>query len=121
MPINGSAIESLFDFMAMSKGFVVSAPRSDASQYDRIVDTYKKMYRVQIKARRGKGERSMIIRINRSQNKGYTKDDTDIIALYIEDNNSWYFIPVTECKYVFRVNIQKDKLDHFKNNWSIFK
>lgn len=105
----------------MSKGFVVSAPRSDASQYDRIVDTSNGLYRVQIKGRRGRGERSIMIRVHRANNKFYTKDEIDVIALYIEDNNSWYFIPVTECKYVFRVNIQKDKIDQFKNNWSIFK
>ena len=91
--------------MAMSKGFVVSAPRTDAAQYDRIVDTTKRLYRVQVKARRGNGSGRMMVRINKSQNQKYTKKDADIIALYIEDNDSWYIFPVQQCKHVFRLNI----------------
>lgn len=121
MAISGSAIESLFDFVAMSRGFIVSAPRTDDSQYDRIIDSKKKLYRVQIKARRGSGEKSMVIRITKSNSKNYTKKDTDFIALYIEDNDSWYIIPIANCKHIFRLNIVKDKLDVYKDNWAAFK
>ena len=107
--------------MAMTNGFVVSAPRTDAAQYDRIVDSNNKMYRVQIKARRGKGEKTIVIQITRSRNQRYTENDADIIALYIENNNSWYLIPINNCKYMFRLNYKKDKLDLYKNNWSVFK
>jgi hypothetical protein len=121
MPINGSAIESLFDYEILSRDFIVSAPRTEKSQYDRIVDTKKKLYRVQIKARRGKGANSLVIRVQKGDYNTYTKIDTDIIALYIEDNQSWYLIPVENCQKTFRINILKDKQDRFKNNWSIFK
>lgn len=121
MAINGSAIESLFDYEIMSRDFVVSAPRTEKSQYDRIVDTKKRLYRVQIKARRGNGAKSMMIRVQKANDNIYTKIDTDIIALYIEDNQSWYLIPVEKCKRSFRINIVKDNKDRFKNNWSIFK
>lgn len=121
MRINGAAIESLFDFMAMSRGFTVSAPRTEASQYDRIVDTSNNLYRVQVKARRGKGAKSLMVRVGKSDNQKYTKKDADIIALYIEDNDSWYLIPLQFCKHVFRLNVTKDKLDLYKNNWSVFK
>ncbi len=47
--MNGDAIESLFDYVAMSKGFTVSAPRSNMAQYDRIIDVNNKLFRVQIK------------------------------------------------------------------------
>lgn len=79
------------------------------------------MYRVQVKARRGNGAKSMMIRVKRAQDKRYTEKDADIIALYIEDNNSWYLIPIGKCKHVFRLNTAKDKLDIYKNNWSILK
>lgn len=120
MAISGPAIEALFDFMTMSKGFIVSKPRCDTAQYDRIVDTKNQLHRVQIKGRRGKGRRSIVIRVGKTGDKKYTKEDTDIIALYIEDNNSWYLIPVEKCSDAFRLNVVKDKLDIFKNNWSIF-
>lgn len=121
MPINGSAIESLFDFEAMSKGLIVSAPRSDTAQYDRVIDNKKALYRIQIKARRGNGKKSIIVRVNKSKGQIYSREDTDVIALYIEDNDSWYFLPVEECKHVFRLNVIKDKKDKYKNNWAIFK
>lgn len=121
MAISGGAIESLFDYEVMNRGYVVSAPRTDASQYDRIVDTKNKLYRVQIKARRGNGQKSFMIKINKSQYAKYTIADTDIIALYIEDNNSWYIFPVEECPTFFRYSSRKEKMVEYKNNWCIIK
>lgn len=121
MAINGAAIESLFDFEAMSKGFTVSAPLTDKSQYDRIVDVKGTLHRVQVKARRTYGKTTVVLRIGYSKSKRYTSDDIEIIALYIEDNNSWYLFPVDVCSKNIRVNIKKDKTkDKYKNNWTIF-
>lgn len=121
MAISGPAIESLFEYEAMLRGYIVSAPRTDHSHYDRIVDTKKKLYRVQIKARRGNGKKSLIVRLAKSNNKGYTKQEIDVIALYVEDNNSWYIFPAEGINTIIRINIHRDKKDRFKNNWTIFR
>jgi len=121
MPISGPAIESLFEFETLTRGFIVSAPRSDMAQYDRVIDTKKKLYRVQIKGRRGKGRKSFVVRIGKSNERPYTKQDADILALYIEDNNAWYIIPIEEVRYVFKMNIGNDTLIKYKDNWKLFK
>lgn len=121
MPISGPAIESLFDFEMMSRGFTVSAPRADTAPYDRIVDTRVRLYRVQVKARRCYGKTNVSVKISKHGDKPYTKDDTDIIALYIEDSNSWYLFPVNECKRNIRININGGTQERYKNLWSIFK
>lgn len=121
LPISGAAIESLFEYEAMLRGFVVSAPRTDHSQYDRVVDTKRKLYRVQVKARRAYGKKDIIVTLAKSNNIEYTENEVDIIAVYIEDNRSWYLFPILNCKRTFRLNTDKDKLDIYKNNWSIFK
>lgn len=121
MAISGPAIESLFEYEAMLRGFVVSAPRTDHSQYDRIVDTKKKLYRVQVKARRAYGKNSLIVRVSKSGNQEYTKHEVDIIAVYIEDIKSWYLFPTDACKSFMRINLTRDKKDKYKNNWTIFK
>jgi len=120
MPISGAAIESLFDFEIMSRGFTISAPRSDTAPYDRVVDTRRKLYRVQIKARRAYGKRSMVVKIAKSNDRAYTKDEVDVVALYIEDTNAWYLFPMSEVKRMIRVNIMGGVKDKFKNNWAIF-
>ena len=66
MPLNGDAIESLFDYVAMSKGFTVSAPRSNMAQYDRIVDANNKLFRVQIKGRKS-GDDSVLVHPKRKK------------------------------------------------------
>lgn len=121
MPISGPATESLFEFEALTRGFIVSAPCADMAHYDRVVDTRKKMYRVQIKGRRGSGKKSFIIRLSKSNDAIYTRKDADILALYIEDNNSWYLMPIEKVRYAFKMNIGKDTLIEYKDNWKIFK
>lgn len=116
MAINGAAIEALFDFVAMTKGFIVSAPQTDKAQYDRIVDNKGVLHRIQVKARRGKG--NFMVRIDKSKNKRYTREDTDFIALYLEHNDSWYIFPVEECKVTFRVT---SKLNKYKEKWDLFE
>lgn len=116
MAINGAAIEALFDYVAMSKGYIVSAPQTDKAQYDRIVDNRGSLIRVQIKGRRGVG--TFMVRLDKSKNKPYTKLDTDFIALYIEHTDCWYIIPIEEYKVAFRIN---KKIDKYKNNWQAFE
>lgn len=120
MPISGSAIESLFDFEIMSRGYTISAPRSDNAPYDRVVDTRQKLYRVQVKARRAYGKKSMVVKIAKSNAKAYTKEEVDIIALYIEDTNAWYLFPVSDVKRVIRLNTLGGVKERYKNNWAIF-
>lgn len=121
MPISGAAIESLFDYEMMSRGFTVSAPRSDTSPYDRVVDTRVKMYKVQVKARRAYGKKSFIVKIAKSNEQAYTSKEVDIIALYIEDNNSWYIFPISECNKVIRINLKGGVKERYRNNWKIFE
>lgn len=120
-PINGFSIEALFDFEALTKGYIVSQPRTDTA-YDRILDNNGKLFRVQIKARR-LTKTVTVVRVSRGAEKRtlYTKTDIDVVALYIENNNSWYLIPVEVVKEAFRINIIVDKMDKYKNNWKIFR
>lgn len=121
MPISGPATESLFEFEALTRGFIVSAPCADMAHYDRVVDTRKKIYRVQVKGRRGNGRKTFVIRVSKGNYTHYTKKDADILALYIEDNKSWYLIPIDKVKYSFKMNIGNDTLLEYKDNWKIFK
>jgi hypothetical protein len=120
MPISGAAIESLFDYEIMSRGFTVSAPRSDTSPYDRVVDTKTRLYRVQIKGRRAYGKKSLVVKIAKSDSTAYTIKDTDIVALFIEDTNAWYIFPVAECKRLVRINMNGGVKEKYKNNWQVF-
>lgn len=113
--LNGDAIESLFDYLAMSKGFTVSAPRSNMAQYDRILDANSKLFRIQIKGRKSGGD-SVLVHPKRKQGRAQYKDeDYDVLAVYIENNDSWYFY--TNKKNSFRINTKNEAL----NNWDIFE
>ena len=115
MRINGGSIELLFDYMAMGQGFSVSVPRSDDAPYDRILDNGESLYKVQIKSRRASSS-SVIVGLRRFSS-GYTEGDFDILAVYIENNDSWYFYPFEQKRKSFRINLKNEPL----NNWDIFK
>lgn len=115
MPLNGDAIESLFDYVAMSKGFTVSAPRSNMAQYDRIIDVNNKLFRVQIKGRKSNDTQVLVNPKRKQGTTEYKDNDYDVLAVYVENNDSWYFY--TDKKRAFKINTKKQAL----NNWDIFE
>lgn len=52
--------------------------------------------------------------------KPYTKQETDIIALYLRKRQDWYLIPVEEVNTILGFNISEScRFQKYKNNWNI--
>ena len=119
MSLKGEAIEILFEYEAISRGMTVSTPTGSMSSYDKVVDVSGKLYKVQIK---GVSSSSNSVQVNLRKRSAslsyapYEDGDYDILAVYVQNNNSWYFYRF-ECKNKsFRINSSKPGL----NNWDIF-
>ena len=65
----------------------------DSDRYDLIVDSGRRLWRVQVKSTRYMGERRFSITA-RGCTAAYTEDEIDFLAVYIVPLDIWYVIPV---------------------------
>lgn len=121
---SGETAECYFDYLAMTEGFVVSEPRGDSAPYDRIIEHDGKLTKVQIKMRSSQNsvkQKNYIVSIQKADGSAYTPKEVDVVAILLKNENTWYFVPIKKTSKKMRVNPRKDKLDAYKNNWTIFK
>ena len=98
----GDNAEIRYMLLAHSLGHVISKPISDNSQYDLIVDTGKELERIQVKSTSRKDTSSRmdcykcLVNRNKNNDKCYTKNTIDYIAVYVIPEDTWYKIPIEE-------------------------
>ena len=81
-------------------GFAVSVPFGGGAPYDLIVDTGKKLLKVQVKTGRLR-DGCVLFSMRRFNGRGgkghrYDCDELDVFAVYCPDNNQIYVTPFTE-------------------------
>lgn len=102
--------------MAMAKRWIVSRPIHADTTYDRIVDTGKRIFKVQIKSVRAKNSAGKyVVYLRRKNNKTYHKDDVDIFAGYILEEDTWLIAPNDG-----RVTMS-NTTDGCTENWELFE
>jgi Pyruvate/2-oxoacid:ferredoxin oxidoreductase delta subunit len=89
----GEAAEAAFLAKVTSLGFGVAKTWGDSERYDFIVDSGKKLWRVQVKSCRH--FRSCYKATTRGATQAYTAAEIDFIAIYIVPENLWYVIPIS--------------------------
>jgi hypothetical protein len=89
----GEQAEAAFLNKATSLGLSVAKPWGDSDRYDLIVDSGRRLWRVQVKSTRYMGERRFSITA-RGCTAAYTEDEIDFLAVYIVPLDIWYVIPV---------------------------
>lgn len=120
----GETAECYFDYLAMTQGMVVSAPRGDSAPYDRITEFNGKLSKVQIKMRSSFGEvkqKSYVVSVSKNDGSLYKPEEVDVVAIHLRNEDIWYFIPIKLTSKRMRINPVKDRFDKYKNNWDIFK
>jgi hypothetical protein len=90
---SGEQAEAVFLNKATSLGLSVAMPWGDSERYDLLVDSGRRVWRVQVKSTRYVGERRFSITA-RGCRAGYTEDEIDFLAAYIVPLDIWYVIPV---------------------------
>jgi len=90
---SGEQAEAAFLNRATSLGLSVAKPWGDSERYDLLVDSGRRVWRVQVKSTRYVGERRFSITA-RGCTAGYTEDEIDFLAAYIVPLDIWYVVPV---------------------------
>lgn len=126
----GEIAELHFQLTVYEKGYECLRVHGDNKKYDWIVDLGKgKFSRVQVKSTAqfietsGGGAYSITALSGGGIKKVYNKKDIDILACYVEPENSWYIIPVEKLKtksirlYPHRVN-EEGYYERYKEAWN---
>lgn len=128
----GELTELMFYTLAYRKGWIVSKPFGDNARYDFIVDATGRLSRVQVKStsvkdHTGRHDRYTAVIAHGCKGKlRYTKNDVDLIAVYVIPENAWYIIPIAELGGSIKINIRpfspnsKGKYERFKEAWDLF-
>ena len=127
----GDIAEMKLMLAATERGWIVSKPYGE-QRYDLIVDTGKRMKRVQIKA----ASRSQNVTYYEkkkytyksyavSLGEGYSFSEIDVLAIYLIDEDKWIFIPsfgLPDSKGVTRFSTKKSTAWYAKyvQWWEIF-
>jgi hypothetical protein len=90
---DGEQAEAAFLNKATGLGLSVAKPWGDSERYDLIVDSGRRLWRVQVKSTRYIGERRFSITA-RGCTAAYTEDEIDFLAAYIVPLDLWYVVPV---------------------------
>jgi hypothetical protein len=101
-----------FVLKAESLNFPVAKPWSQNNRYDFILDSGRRLSRVQLKCTASISGRSYQIKpmcsIHGKQVKEYTRDDIDFIVAYILPRDVWYVIPIEALKGITYLRFYPD-------------
>ena len=98
----GDLAEIAFLYKAASLGFGVAKPYGDKEQYDFILDSGERFWRVQVKSTSYAGADRNGYVVNAWHNckgrnvKSYQADEIDFLAGYIVPIGIWYIVPVDQ-------------------------
>ncbi len=89
----GEAAEAAFLSKTTYLGFDVAKPWGDSAQFDFIVHTGSRCWRVQVKSAREHRKRRYTVKAT-GESIPYTSDNIDFFVVYIVPVDTWYVIPV---------------------------
>ncbi len=90
----GEFVELCFPLMATLEGFYVSKPLNPCLPYDFIIDSGKRLLRVQVKGVFAKWRHAYLIPARRTGGDGtYRASEIDVLAGLIVPLNVWYIFP----------------------------
>ena len=140
-PLNGAALpnskrtgelsEAAFLHKAVGLGFRVTKPWGDSERYDFVLDSGRKLWRVQIKCtavERAGGYHIQPIHFVYGKNKVvYTAEDIDVLAAHIVPLDVWYVVPVAALAQGKSLRLYPDdgcktaRFEKYREGWEFFR
>src|SRR5579863_1162590 len=122
----GEMAEAAFMAVAAALGLRVSKPWGESSRYDLIVDTGKKLLRVQVKSAHRAGEYGgYTFHAHGNSSRVYGTDEIDVLAAYVVPVGAWYLFPVEEFRKYRSMKLfpesrrRKSKFEKFREAWEL--
>ena len=90
----GELGELVFVLTAASHGLIVSKPYGDSASYDFLVQSGRRIIRIQVKAAFTERNGAYSFNVTSGRHRYYTEKDIDFLAAYIGPLDIWYIVPV---------------------------
>jgi hypothetical protein len=127
----GELSEAAFLHKAVGLGFRVTKPWGDSERYDFVLDSGRRLWRVQIKctaAERAGGYHIQPIHFVYGKNKVfYTAEDIDVLAAHIVPLDVWYVVPVGALAQGSSLRLYPDdgcrtaRFEKYREAWHVFR
>jgi hypothetical protein len=127
----GELAEAAFLHKAVGLGFRVTKPSGDSERYDFVLDSGKRLWRVQIKCTSSVIMSGYTIQATHAvygkSGVAYTNEDIDILAAHISPLDLWYLIPVQALGKRTSVTLRLDgscksvSLEQYREAWHVFR
>jgi hypothetical protein len=93
----GELAEMMFMVKAAKEGLATAKPYGDSRRYDFIVDTGRRLWRVQVKSSSRLCKGAYHVSSNRHSSgrmMAYRASEIDLVIAYVVPENSWFVIPL---------------------------
>lgn len=127
----GELVEAAFLHKAVGLGLRVTKPWGDSERYDFVLDSGRRLWRVQIKCtavERAGGYHIQPIHFVYGKNKVvYTADDIDVLAAHAVPLDVWYVVPVAALAAGTSLRLYPDhgcktaRFDKYREGWDLFR
>jgi hypothetical protein len=127
----GELAEAAFLHKAVGLGFRVTKPWGDSERYDFVLDSGRRLWRVQIKCtavERAGGYHIQPIHFVYGKNKVvYTADDIDVLAAHVVPLDVWYLVPVAALAAGRSLRLYPDdgcktaRFEKYREAWDLFR
>jgi len=127
----GELAEAAFLHKAVGLGFRVTKPWGDSERYDFVLDSGRRLWRVQIKCTasiRAGGYHIQPIHFVYGKNKVvYTAEDIDVLAAHIVPLDVWYVVPVQALAQGRSLRLypnggcERARFEKYREAWDFFR
>jgi hypothetical protein len=127
----GELAEAAFLHKAVGLGFRVTKPWGDSERYDFVLDSGRRLWRVQIKCtavERAGGYHIQPIHFVYGKNKVvYTAEDIDVLAAHVVPLDVWYLVPVAALAAGTSLRLYPDdgcktaRFEKYREGWDLFR
>tara|TARA_R110000868_G_C10972548_1_gene770437 strand:- start:26404 stop:26799 length:396 start_codon:yes stop_codon:yes gene_type:complete len=120
---SGDIAEMSFALRAKQKKFAVLTPFSNSSAYDLVLDTGKRLLKIQVKSTiQEKSKTSFKVNISRGFKKQYSykENEVDYFAIYIVKIDKFFIIPfseITKISVYLSPENENHKYTKYLENW----
>jgi hypothetical protein len=127
--VRGEIGEAMFLAKAARMGFGIATPWGDSLKYDMVIDTGKRLFRVQVKsahkvsANKGGGYHLRACSHNRQP---YTAKQIDLLVAYVLPLDAWYLFPPRAFVRMKSMRLfpvpgrKKSKFEEYREAWECF-
>jgi PD-(D/E)XK endonuclease len=124
----GEMAEAAFLHKASRLGFGVAKPWGDSDPYDLIVDSGRRLWRVQVKSAYRAGEYGgYTFHAHGNENKKvYSLKEIDVLVAYVVPEDLWYVVPVSVFRKIKSMKLfpvsrrRRSKFEVYREDWEFF-